>query len=138
MWKFSWYTDGVKERSTKMKKSLILVVLAASAAVFAADIKMPQKKCNAEPAEVKAECKSCCKKGKCTKAAKYIGKEAAINAALAHAGLERAKVRDLQCELDRENGVMVYEVEFESGLYDYEYDIDATTGKVLKSKKELD
>lgn len=121
-----------------MKKSLILVVLTVSAAVFAADIKMPQKKCNAEPAEVKSECKSCCKKGKSAEAKKYIGKEAAINAALAHAGLEHSKVRDLQCELDCENGVMVYEVEFESGLYDYEYDIDATTGKVLKSKKELD
>ena len=47
-------------------------------------------------------------------------------------------MRNLQCELDRENGIMVYEVEFESGLYDYEYDIDAATGKVLKSKKELD
>ena len=121
-----------------MKKSLILVVLTVSAAVFAADLTMPQKKCNAESAEVKAECKSCCKKGKSAEAKKYIGKEAAINAALTHAGLERAKVRDLQCELDRENGVMVYEVEFESGLYDYEYDIDAATGKVLKSKKEFD
>ena len=30
------------------------------------------------------------------------------------------------------------EVEFESGIYDYEYDIEATTGKILKSKKELD
>ena len=39
---------------------------------------------------------------------------------------------------DVENGKTVYEVEFESGLYDYEYDIDAVTGKVLKSKKELD
>ena len=33
---------------------------------------------------------------------------------------------------------MVYEVEFESGLFDYEYDINAMTGKILKSKKELD
>ncbi len=121
-----------------MKKSLILVVLTVSAAVFATDIKIPQKQCNAQQTEAKAECKSCCKKGKSTVAKKYIGKEAAINAALTHAGLERSKVRDLQCELDRENGVMVYEVEFESGLYDYEYDIDAATGKVLKSKKELD
>ena len=33
---------------------------------------------------------------------------------------------------------MVYEVEFESGLFDYEYDVDANTGKILKSKKEFD
>ena len=124
-----------------MKKSLILAVLTVTAAVFAADIKMPPKKCDSAQPDVKSECKSCkscCKKGKRADAKKYIGKEAAISAALAHAGLERSKVRDLQCELDRENGIMVYEVEFESGLYDYEYDIDAATGKVLKSKKELD
>lgn len=121
-----------------MKKSLILAVLTVTAAVFAADIKMPPKKCDSAQPDVKSECKSCCKKGKCADAKKYIGKEAAISAALAHAGLERSKVRNLQCELDRENGIMVYEVEFESGLYDYEYDIDAATGKVLKSKKELD
>jgi uncharacterized membrane protein YkoI len=121
-----------------MKKCLILTVLAVSAAVFAADLKEPEKKCCEVKCEAKSECKAGCKKGKCAEAKKYIGKKAAIDAALSHAGLKRSEVRDLQCELDRENDIMVYEVEFESGLYDYEYDIDATTGKVLKSKKELD
>lgn len=68
----------------------------------------------------------------------YIGREAAIRAALAHAGLERSDVRDLDCDLDREGGVMVYEVDFESGRNDYEYDIDAKTGAVLKAKKDRD
>ena len=121
-----------------MKKCLMLAVLTVSAAVFAAELNGPEKKCGEAKPEVKAEGKSCCKKGKCADAKKYIGKKAAIDAALSHAGLKRSEVRDLQCELDLENGTMVYEVEFESGLYDYEYDIDATTGKVLKSKKELD
>jgi uncharacterized membrane protein YkoI len=85
-------------------------------------------------------CQSCCGAKKCAaeKAKKYIGKDAAIAIALAHAKLERSAVRDLKCELDRENGIMIYEVEFESGLFDYEYDIDATSGKILKSKKEFD
>ena len=87
-----------------------------------------------------AKCSSCYSAKVCTNstAKKYIGKEAAINAALDHAGLKRSDIRDLKCELDRENGIMVYEVEFESGLFDYEYDVDANTGKILKSKKEFD
>ena len=116
-----------------MNKSLLFAALAATSAAFASNIAAPRQ--TAQPA-----CKSCCCAQNCAKpgAQKYIGKEAAIAAALAHAGLERSAVRDLKCELDRENGVMVYEVEFESGVYDYEYDIDAVTGKILKSKKELD
>jgi uncharacterized membrane protein YkoI len=111
-----------------MKNTLLVAAMVVAVAVFA----------NATAPQGSA-CKSCCKAQQCKAAkAKYIGKEAAIAAALAHAGLARNAVRDLKCELDRENGVMVYEVEFESGLFDYEYDIDATTGKILKSKKELD
>jgi uncharacterized membrane protein YkoI len=116
-----------------MKTSLFLATLAATSIVTAGNPKMPQSN-NANA------CKSCCCAQACTKPAaqKYIGQEAAITTALAHAGLARAAVHDLKCELDREKGIIIYEVEFESGLYDYEYDIDATTGKILKFKKELD
>ena len=122
-----------------MKRCLLTTLSAvalACATAFAAECTAPQT----ENAKAKATANSCCKAKKCkaAKKQKYIGKKAAINAALAHAGLERSAIRDLSCELERENGVMIYEVEFESGSYDYEYDIDAFTGKVLKSKKELD
>jgi uncharacterized membrane protein YkoI len=114
-----------------MKKCLLLTSLGIAVAALA---------CNAAGEQTRSKCTSCCSAKVCVSPAakKYIGKEAAINAALAHAGLKRSDVRDLKCELDRENGVMVYEVEFESGLFDYEYDIDAATGRILKSKKELD
>lgn len=122
-----------------MNKSLLFAALAVTSATFASNLTMPPTNGTAAQQTVRSTCKSCCAQN-CAKpgAQKYIGKEAAIAAALAHAGLERAAVRDLKCELDRENGRMVYEVEFESGIYDYEYDIDAVTGKILKSKKELD
>jgi uncharacterized membrane protein YkoI len=122
-----------------MKNYLLKTVAAASlvcATAFAAECVVTQT----DNAKAKSACNSCCKAKKCktAKSQKYIGKKAAIDAALAHAGLERSAIRDLSCELERENGVMIYEVEFESGSYDYEYDIDAVTGKVLRSKKELD
>jgi uncharacterized membrane protein YkoI len=68
----------------------------------------------------------------------FIGREAAIKAALAHAKLRECDVCKLKCELDREDGVMVYEVEFKKDGFEYDYDIDAKTGKVLKAKKERD
>ncbi len=68
----------------------------------------------------------------------YVGRQAAIRAALAHAKFNEADVRKLRCELDREDGVMVYEVDFKKDGFEYDYDIDARTGTVIKAKKERD
>jgi uncharacterized membrane protein YkoI len=40
--------------------------------------------------------------------------------------------------LDREDGVWVYEIEFEANGFEYDYDVEAATGKILKAKKERD
>jgi uncharacterized membrane protein YkoI len=131
-----------------MKAHLLTAAFLASTAIFAAEIKQPQMQ--DAKTDSAASCKECVKvkTEKCSVAAKkqnckvakkkYIGKKAAIGTALSHANLERKAVKDLKCEIDDENGIMVYEVEFESNGYDYEYDIDAISGKILKSKKELD
>ena len=44
----------------------------------------------------------------------------------------------IKCELDREDGRVVYEIEFKSNGMEYEYEIDASTGAVLKYDKERD
>ena len=67
---------------------------------------------------------------------KFIGKEAAQQAALTHAQLTEADVTRLTAELDSENGIMVYEVDFHTAEFEYEYDINATTGEVVYSEKE--
>jgi len=41
-------------------------------------------------------------------------------------------------ELDYEHGRKIYEVTFYKDGYEYEYDIDAESGKVLKFEKDLD
>lgn len=66
----------------------------------------------------------------------YISPERAKAAALAHAGLKAADVRDLECELDADDGTVHYDVDFETAQYEYEYEIDATTGEVLLSRRE--
>ena len=65
-----------------------------------------------------------------------ISKNEAKNIALKHAGV--SSPRDLEVERDRENGKEVYEVSFESGKTEYDYHIDAYSGKILKSEKETD
>ena len=61
----------------------------------------------------------------------YIGKDAALSAALKAAGLSKDQVKNIEIELDYEHGVMVYEVEFDRGFDEYSYDIDAKTGEVV-------
>ena len=73
-----------------------------------------------------------------TESSQKISRDEAISIALNHAKLSKSDVRDLEAELDKENGVQIYEVSFESGGYDYEYDINAETGKILRSAKERD
>ena len=59
-----------------------------------------------------------------------IGKDKAKSIALKHAGLSADQVRGLEAEYDKDDGVPVYEVEFESGKLEYSYEIHAETGKI--------
>ena len=66
----------------------------------------------------------------------YIGMEAAQAAAYAHAGVDAAQVMLAEVDFDYEDGRMVYEIEFYAGGAEYEYDIDASTGAVVKFSRE--
>ena len=68
----------------------------------------------------------------------YIGAEKAKEIAFAHAGTDAAAVLSCKAELDTEDGIMVYDVDFETAGFAYDYEIDAATGKVLKAEKEID
>lgn len=64
-----------------------------------------------------------------------IGVSKAGSTALSHAGLSKSQVRDYECKLDRENGIKVYEVEFNYSGYEYEYEVNALTGKIISIEK---
>ncbi len=67
---------------------------------------------------------------------KYIGEDAAIAAALAEAGIAADAAQGIKTEYDCEKGRIVYEVEFVSGGVEYDYDIDAVSGKVVSYESE--
>lgn len=67
----------------------------------------------------------------------FIGKEAALKIALDCADTTKERITDLEVEFDCDDGRMIYEVAFDLDPYDYEVDIDARTGEVLKVDKDL-
>ncbi len=67
-----------------------------------------------------------------------IGYAKAKSVALNHAGVSENKAYDMEIELDDEDGILVYEVEFKSGNMEYSYEINAATGAILKHEAELD
>ena len=70
--------------------------------------------------------------------AQNIGYAKAKSIALNHAGVSENEAYDMDIELDDEDGILVYEVEFKSGNMEYDYEINAATGAILKHESELD
>lgn len=65
-----------------------------------------------------------------TSSSDYIGTDKAKSIALNHAGL--SKVTFTKSELDSDDGTRVYEIEFIAGNKEYEYKINAYTGKIIE------
>lgn len=68
----------------------------------------------------------------------YIGETKAKAIALEHAQVAENDIWNYEWELDGDNGIMVYEIEFNTNGYEYDYEINATTGAVVKNHKERD
>ena len=67
-----------------------------------------------------------------------IGEDAAKAAALSNAGVSESEVTRMKCELDRDHGSYIYEIEFDVGRMEYEYEVDACTGAILKAEHDYD
>lgn len=73
------------------------------------------------------------------KVAGGITQDEALAAALKHVGLTRDQLDFVKkLELDWEHGRQIYEIEFYKGGFEYEFNIDAATGGILKCKKDWD
>ena len=71
-------------------------------------------------------------------AAQPISAEEAKSIALADAGVTAADVRDLKAELDTDDAVVHYDVDFKVGNTEHDYDIDVHTGKIISHNTEID
>lgn len=66
-----------------------------------------------------------------------IDKQRAKEIALNHAGIKAENISGYRIELDRDDGVTSYEIEFDSAGYEYNYDINAKTGEIINSGKDM-
>ena len=66
--------------------------------------------------------------------AEQITEADAKQIALEHAGLTEGAVKNLRVEYDRED--RQYEVEFTVKRVEYDYEIDAANGQILKAEKD--
>lgn len=73
-----------------------------------------------------------------TEATGRIGEEKAKQIALEHAGLSKEEVRFIRAEEDDENGIFVYEIEFYKGTKEYDYTIDAKSGRLISFDSEIE
>ena len=64
---------------------------------------------------------------------KFITEKAAIEIAM-----KQAKGTVTEIELDEDDGRVIYEIEIKDGKYEYDFDIDAISGEVLKFEKDRD
>ncbi len=63
-------------------------------------------------------------------------REEALAIAYKNAGVDPAAVIRPKIELERENGIYVYDIEFKTADREYEYEINAETGAVIKADNE--
>ena len=54
------------------------------------------------------------------------------------AGVKETDITSLETDTDREGNRRYYEIDFKAGGYEYEYDIDIESGKIIKKDKEID
>ena len=67
---------------------------------------------------------------------KYISIDNVKDIVFKHAKVENKNVTNLEIEYDYENGNMIYDVEFHCNNIEYDYEVDAVSGKILKIEIE--
>lgn len=67
---------------------------------------------------------------------KYISIDMVKEIVFKHAKVENKNIVNLEIEYDYENGNMIYDVEFDCNNIEYDYEVDAVSGKILESEIE--
>lgn len=119
----------------------IVVLIMSSLVMSACNTRMPQQQVQEQTQNTEANTGAVQNDGNAgavqNQTANIISTEDAKAAALSHAGIAAENAQWYRSELDRDDGRRVYEIEFDAGEYEYDYEIDAQTGEILKFDKEI-
>jgi len=61
----------------------------------------------------------------------FIGETKAKEAVFSHSGVKESDAKNLRVKFEREDGVYIYDVEFYKGVKEYDYEVNAETGKII-------
>ncbi len=67
--------------------------------------------------------------------ASTLDEDSAKQKALEHADIMEAEIADFKIELDQENGTSYYDITFKHDGHQYDYQVHAESGEILKSNK---
>ncbi len=116
------------------KATLILDILASDSTLKVEDlVNMSINELNVISESKTTEFNNVKKEGSASTKA-YISVEKAKEIAFKHAGVSNPK--NIDVEFDADDGLVVYDVEFETSTMEYDYEIDAINGNIIKSDKE--
>ena len=135
---FKYLVDAYTGKVLSGQKDLLAAVSASNETVTGVGL-VPSSTSGQKPASASNETtKPSAQKPAPSGTVQDIGYAKAKSIALNHAGLRENQAYDMDIELDDEDGKLVYEIEFKSGNMEYDYEIDAATGAILKHESELD
>ena len=68
-----------------------------------------------------------------------ISEDEALDVALQYVGLKKDQLQFMKKpKIDWERGTRVYEIKFYHGGFEYEFDVDCESGKIVKFEKDWD
>ena len=67
-----------------------------------------------------------------------ISREEALAIALANAGVPEEDARNIKNETDEDNGVPIYDIEFETDYGDYDFEVSIADGRIVVADYEVD
>lgn len=123
-------TNETKEVSTNKKLKIALIAAVAALVVLGAVFAVSAARGGDNAGKVDTEINTQ------QQPQNVIGEEAALEAAINEAGLKASDVTNSYVELESDDGIAKYEVEFFANNTEYGFEIDAETGNVISYEKE--
>lgn len=123
-------TKEAKEVSTNKKLKIALIAAVAALVVLGAIFAVSAARGGDDPGKADTEINTQ------QQPQNVIGEDAALEAAINEAGLKASEVTNSYVNLETDDGIAKYEVEFFANNTEYGFEIDAETGNVISYEKE--
>ena len=66
-----------------------------------------------------------------------LSADEALDIALNQAGVTRENIRNLENRLEWDDGIRIYEIDFDSGASEYSFDVNAETGAIVERDRDI-